>query len=104
MCDTRDISNKTMKKIDLTQNLFNLKGEPFKNDEQPFTLGEFLASVLSIAPEGGKMKLYSLAKRAATEETIEVDSADLALLKQSVESAKGYNNVIAGQALEILDA
>lgn len=93
-----------MKTIDLTQELVNLKGEAFKNDDKPFTVGEFLSAVLSIAPEGGKMKLYSLARRTATEESIEVDSADLALLKQSVESAKGYNNVIAGQVLEILNS
>lgn len=93
-----------MKTIDLTTVLVNLKGDEFKGDDQkPFTLGEFLSAVLSVAPEGGKMKLYSLAKRAATEKTIELDTSDLAIIKQAVENSKGYNNVLSGQALEILE-
>ncbi len=91
-------------KIEATKIIKNLKGDAYKADGQDLTLGAVLAEAVANYDIGGKMKIYSLSSKLynATE-TIEVDEADLSLIKKAVEGSKSYNNIILGQALLALE-
>lgn len=91
-------------KLDCSKEIVNLKGEQYKTPEGTNVfLGDVIAEALSSDQTGGKMKVYSLAQKATTNKEIEVDIADLTLIKSAVENFKGYNNIILGQTLEILE-
>lgn len=92
-------------KIDCSQVITTLKGEPYKIDGRELTLGDVVAEALAADQTGGKMKLYALAQKAVKSADMEVDAADLALIKRAVETCRSYqgNAVILGQALEKLE-
>lgn len=93
-------------KIPLKKKLINLKGDPFKTSEgDELTLGLVIAEALISNPSEGKMKMYVLAQKAYTDKDLEVDSADLILIKKIVGEAKIYNgnNAILGQVLLLLE-
>lgn len=83
--------------------LTNLKGEPLKDGEDDVTLGSALANMLLGAQEGGKMKLYSLAQEVYKGKNLEVDAADLALIKGVVEKSGTYSALVSGQILLALE-
>ena len=90
-------------KINLKQVLVNLEGKELKNhDGKPFTVGEGISSVLISAEIGGKMKMFVLAQNCYKDETIDVDKADLELIKKAIEATKIYTVLISGQLLSIL--
>jgi hypothetical protein len=91
-------------KIDTSRKISNLRGEPYKTSEgDELTLGAVCAEALATHNVGGKMKAYSLAHRCfGTKGELEVDQADLTLIKGAVEACSTYNNLITGQALEML--
>jgi hypothetical protein len=83
----------------------NLKGEPIKNEDVEIMLGEVLSNILLADKSGGKMKMFVLAEKLfKAKNQIELDKADFALIKTSVEKTEIYGNLINGQALLILEA
>ncbi len=92
-------------KIDLKQKINTLSGAPYKVGDEDLTLGGVIAEVLASDASGGKMKLYALAQKAFKQDELEVDTADLALIKAAFEQTKAYNNnaVIIGQAQEFIE-
>lgn len=84
--------------------LKNLKGEPLKNeDKEPLTLGEVISSIMTWHKTGGKMKCYILAEKFAKDGIVDIDKADISLIKDAAEATEIYNNMVTGQALILLD-
>lgn len=92
-------------KLDCSQPINTLKGVPFKSDGEALTLGQVISEALAVDQTGGKMKLYALAQKAFASTEIEIDSADLSLIKRAVAECKSFqgNALILGQALEMLE-
>lgn len=91
-------------KISTNKVIKALNGEDYKApDNTPLTLGKVIAEGLANDTTSGKHKLYILAEKAYNSKTMEVDSADLALIKKSIEACKTYNTIILGQALGLLE-
>jgi len=93
-------------KIDCSQEIHTLKGIPFKDAEgKNLTLGDVIAEVLAMDEVGGKMKLFTLAQKAYGSGDMEVDAADLSLIKKSFEKTKAYNGnaLVLGQAQKMLE-
>lgn len=90
-------------KVDLDTKLKNLDGSDYKEGNKEITLGLVLSSCLDSSSEGGRMKLYVLAKKCYKGGKAEFDSADIALLKKSVEQSSIKSNLIVGQVLEMLE-
>lgn len=91
-------------KLDCSKEIKNVKGVQYKTPEgEAVFLGDVLVEALSADKAGGKMKIYALAQKAATNKVIELDSADLKVIKDAVESCQTYNNIILGQVLEALE-
>ncbi len=91
-------------KIDTKKVLVDLSGKALKNGTEELTLGEAVANILATAKVGGAMKLYSMAQKFYSEDSIDLDTADLALLKSSVEATDIYLNLVKGQILVILNS
>jgi hypothetical protein len=84
--------------------LKTLKGEELKDPAGVLVaIGDTLGNILLASETGSKFKLYTLASKMATSDEIEVDDADLKLIKDAVESTKIYNALVAGQILQILE-
>ena len=90
-------------KIKTGQKVLTLKGEPYKQGGEELKVGHVIAESLAGDRTGGKMKMYLLAQKAYDEEEMEVDAADLSLIKKSVSECTSYNNVIVGQVLAALE-
>lgn len=89
--------------IKTDKKLVTFDGETMKAGDDDLTLGMAIANVLVMATEGGKMKLFTLGQAAYAANTLEVDEADLTLIKRSVESSNAYNNLVLGQMLVLLE-
>ena len=90
--------------INCKQTIKNLKGEDMKEpDGEVFTLGKSLGIIVTNAKEGGKMKLFLLGTKLYQQDTVEVDEADLTLLKNVVKSTEAYGALIAGQCEMLLE-
>lgn len=90
-------------KIDTTKVLTGFDGKELKySDGEVMTVGNITASALSAGKEGGKMKLYILATKFYSDNEVEVDAADLSLVKKAIEVAP-FNAVITGQILAIFE-
>lgn len=83
--------------------LIDVDGTPLTSNNKPFTAGKALGVILSGAKEGGKMKLFILAQKFSQEEEIELDEADIILIKKAIELDTQYNNVVSGQLLVYLE-
>ncbi len=91
-------------KLDCSKAINNVKGVQYKTPEGASVhLGDVLVEALSGDKSGGKMKIYALAQKAAENKVMEVDSADLKIIKDAVETCTSYNNIILGQTLEMLE-
>lgn len=90
-------------KINAKAPIKDLKGQEVLNGKEAFTVGDALGNILTADKTGGKLKLYSLATKFATKDSVEVDSADLALIKSAVDSTEFYNALVTGQLLEMLE-
>lgn len=90
-------------RINLKQQFKNLKGEPLKigDTEEILTTGLAISNILISAPEKGKMKLYILAQKCANDKTIELDAADLNLIKNAIENTSVYSNALVLGQLEM---
>lgn len=86
-------------KINTQRKLVDLKGKPFADNA---TIGDVIGDVLSRSTIGGQMKLYILAKRfAKAEGSLELDAADLELVKKALEDSRNIP-LVTGQVLECL--
>lgn len=91
-------------KIKAESRMVTLTGEDYKTgDGKEITLGMVLAEGLASSEAGGKMKSYTLASKLYSGVDVEVDAADMVLIKKAVEECKTYNNLILGQALLMLE-
>jgi len=92
-------------KIQASLPLTNLKGQPYEIGEEkaPLTLGAVIAECLATDTTAGKMKIYALATKFYTTDTVEVDSADMIMIKKAVEENKSYGALILGQVLTLLE-
>ena len=92
-------------KIDTKKILVNLKGENLKNDkDEPVTVGDAIGNIIITSDIGGKMKMYVLAKKFVSEKEVDVDDADLLMIKDSIEKSKVYNALVCGQILQLIEA
>lgn len=89
-------------KINAQAPVKTLAGENYKSGDKDISVGSVIADILAQDQTGGKMKLYSLAKRFFDDKEVEIDEADAALVKKAVEESKSYNNIIIGQILLLL--
>lgn len=84
--------------------LKNLKGICLENEEkEPFTTGEALSNILLYDKAGGKMKCFILAEKLYKNKSVEVDEADLSLIKESIQRTELYNNIVNGQLLIVIE-
>lgn len=91
-------------KINTKQGIKDLAGKDIANGKDGiFTVGLALSNILLDAKTGGRMKLFILAQKCFDAKEIEVDNADLQLIKDSVEKTEQYNNLVNGQLLQILN-
>lgn len=95
-------SNINTMKINASEKVLNLKGEAFKNGTEDVMVGNVIADILSVSKAGGKMKMYALAQKFFQGGDVEIDAADMALVKNAVESTEGYSNVVLGFILTFL--
>jgi hypothetical protein len=83
--------------------LKDLAGKDIKISEEGFTFGNALSNIIIASKEGGKMKLYVLATKLYKDKVVEVDEADLNLIKSSVKSSEVYNALVLGQCEVLLE-
>lgn len=89
-----------MIKINTRKEIKNIDGSPAKD----FTVGKAIANILAGSKTQGKAKLYVLMTKFYDEKEVEVDAADLNLLKQEIEKNEVYPGaLIAGQLIIMLD-
>ncbi len=85
-----------------------LSGKPFVQTDgdssTDLTLGIALSNILSYSKLGGLMKTTTLANKFYNNKEVEVDSADLKLIKDCVEASEVYSNrFILGSIAHILE-
>lgn len=84
--------------------VLTLSGKPYQqSDGTDLGVGQVIAEALAVEKTGGKFKLFTLAQKFFGDATVEIDAADLALVKSAVEKCETYNNIIIGQVLGILE-
>lgn len=90
-------------KLDLTTEITNLDGSPLDR-EKPLTFGEALGQILVLQQDSkDPLRSYLLAKKITENKgEIELDKAELSMLKESVEASKNYITLVKGQLLEKL--
>ena len=90
-------------KINTTLKLKDLKGNDLMiSEKEPLTIGESISNILSQS-EGNKLKMFILAQKFATNDEVEIDTSDFALVKKAIEDTKLYIALITGQILLILE-
>lgn len=94
-------------KINTKKLVTNLKGDNIKDpDDNEVTYGVALSNIIVGDKTAGKMKSIVLGTKLATAKgPIEIDEADLTLLKKSCENTEVYtNNLIPGKCLLYLES
>lgn len=87
-----------MKKVDLNVPFIGLDGV-----EIPETnAGKLLANSLAASSKGDVLKSWSLAQRLYSGEELELDPADIQLLKDFVNNSEGFTVLAKAQILERL--
>lgn len=90
--------------INCTIELKTLAGDVIMDsDNKAFTLGKALGNIIVGSEEQGKMKLYILGTKLFQNKKVEVDEADMNLIKKVVASTKVYGALIAGQCEQLLE-
>lgn len=93
-----------MLKLNTSTILKTLDDKEIQLDNKPASVGKVLADILATSAAGGKMKLYTLAHSLyEAKGSIELDAADVALLKTSVDQSTNYVTIVTGQLLLILE-
>lgn len=78
------------------------KLKDLKGKELELTAGDALGNILVSHKCGGKMKVFVLAQKFATQDSVDIDAADLALTKKAIEEDESYLPLVTGQLLIIL--
>ena len=89
-------------KINTQNTLKDLAGKDIKNGNELFTMGMALGNILANSPTGGKHKMFILATKCYQNKEVEIDKADLELIKNAIETTDQYNNLVSGQILQLL--
>ncbi len=89
-------------KINTKAALKDLSGKEIKDGDSIFTIGKAIAKILISAKDGGKMKMFVLGQEFYQEDSVDLDAADLSLVKTAVEKSEGFSNLITGQVLVLL--
>ena len=89
-------------KINTQQKLVSLKGEVLKGDGIEVTLGLAISNILISSQVKGKYKLYILGKKFFDDKEIDIDMADMSLIKSELEATTIYTPLVTGQILDIL--
>lgn len=96
-----------MKKIKTTTPLTTLEGKILKtsnDDSSDFTLGKAISNILISRPNKlGALKSWVLAKRFAYEYEVQLDDADFQDVREIVAQDQGFNYLVLGQCLELLN-
>lgn len=82
-----------------------LNGEELMDTEaQPLTLGRVLSDVLiyDTKTKIGALRALELARKVYTADTVDMEAADVDLLRRAIEHQERYNNLVMGQAMEAL--
>jgi hypothetical protein len=85
-------------KINTDTKLKDLKGKDLE-----LTVGDALANIVVSHKDGGQMKVFVLAQKFATQKAVDVDEADLSLVKKAIEKNESYLPLVTGQLLIILE-
>ena len=91
-------------KINTKQAIKDLAGKEIPSPDGIFTVGTALSNIVIDAKEGDRMKMFILAQNFYKEKEVELDDADLALVKKAVQTTTQYNNLVNGQLLQILES
>jgi len=89
-------------KIKTHTTIKTLDGKDIKDVDKSFTIGQALSEIIISSKIGGKMKCFSLAQKFYNDEEVNLDQADIVLVKNLVESTDLYTNLVTGQILVIL--
>ena len=90
-------------KINANKGVTLLDGKtPLKQNDVDLTIGVAIATAL-VNSDGEPIKTYELAKKFNDGGTIEVDTADLKLVKAAVTKYPNYNALVKGQVLVMLE-
>lgn len=91
-------------KIKTKKQILNLKGDPMKDEGgEELTIGKMISAVLVEHRAGGKMKMFILAQKFFQDDEVELDKADLKLVKDAIEKSEIGNNMVLGQILIALE-
>ena len=90
-------------KINASEKVLNLKGEAFKNGTDEVTIGQVVSDILSVSKAGGKMKMYAMAQKFYDGGEVDLDAADVGVVKNALETTEGYSNVVIGFILTMID-
>lgn len=86
-------------KLNLDKSLLSLGGEPLEGGN----MAKILANTLANSSQGNVIKFYDWAVRLYNEGEIEVDRADMSVLKQVIESNQNLTILAKAQLLAELD-
>lgn len=90
--------------INLKQSLKKINGEELKTEnKEVVTFGGALSNILLSSNEGSKMKLFVLAQKCFSEESLDVDLSDLTLIKNVTRTSEVYNALVLGQCELLLE-
>lgn len=90
-----------MKKVSTKIVLKDFKGESLKNGEKDLTIGDVVSTVLA-GKSSNPTLAWSLGKKFATENEIDLKAEDIVFLKKEVEASEAWFAIVQGQVLEIL--
>lgn len=95
-----------MKKFDFSKPLLAVNGQPFvREDNSEIKIKDLLAQILFEAKGNDAMKLFNLSQTIdKAKGAIELDTADVNMIKKTVKEDKVRNAGILGQILEVLEA
>jgi hypothetical protein len=98
-----------MKTIKTNTPILDLKGKAIPNAEGSgdFTLGELVTNVLS-GKTDNPHRAYQLAKKFAENDEVALKAEDIMFIRTEIEKngkaeAWGYNSLLTGQAIELID-
>ena len=92
-----------MKTITTSTALKDFKGQALKNCDHELTIGDVISFTLSGKVSNPTLG-WSLEKKFANEKTVDLKAEDIVFIKKELESTDGWNAIVTGQAIEVLEA
>ena len=84
-------------KLNVNFEIFDLDGNSFKDKAN-----RYIASIL-MDGKGDSLKLFELGMSINKNDSIELDTADLKLIEDTVKANAGYSNIIKGAILKEIE-